>query len=88
IPYGTRVTAELLTQLERAESVLRELGYRQFRVRHHGTVARIELLAEDFERAVSRDRAAISQGVRAAGYLYVSLDLTGYRTGAMNEVLP
>jgi len=88
IPYGTRVTAELLAQLERAETVLRDLGYRQFRVRHHATVARIELLAEDFERAVGRDRVAISQGIRAAGYLYVSLDLTGYRTGAMNEVLP
>lgn len=88
IPYGTRVTAELLAQLERAEGVLRDLGYRQFRVRHHGTVARIELLAEDFERAVAQDRAAITRGIRAAGYLYVSLDLTGYRTGAMNESLP
>ena len=87
IPYGTRVTAELLGQLERAEGVLRDLGYQQFRVRHHGTVARIELLPDEFHRAVTEDREAISQGVRAAGYLYVSLDLTGYRSGAMNEVL-
>lgn len=87
IPYGTRVTAELLSQLEQAENVLRELGYQQFRVRHHGTVARIELLPEDFHRAVSTDREAMTRGIRAAGYLYVSLDLTGYRTGAMNETL-
>lgn len=87
IPYGTRVTAELLAQLERAEGVLRDLGYQQFRVRHHDTVARVELLPEDFDRAVSRDRVALTQGIRAAGYLYVSLDLTGYRTGAMNETL-
>jgi len=87
IPYGTRVTAELLAQLERAEDVLRSLGYGQFRVRHHGTVARIELLPAEFHRAITDDREAISRGVRAAGYLYVSLDLTGYRTGAMNETL-
>ena len=81
------MTAELLSQLEQAENVLRDLGYQQFRVRHHGTVARIELLPEDFHRAVSTDREAMTRGIRAAGYLYVSLDLTGYRTGAMNETL-
>ncbi len=86
IPYGTRVSAELLAQLESAESVLRGLGFRQFRVRHHDTVARLELPPEDFARAVG-ERQAISAGIRAAGYLYVSLDLLGYRSGAMNESL-
>ena len=87
VPYGTTVTPEVLAKLERSEQVLRELGYRQFRVRHHETVARIELLPEDFMRAVSVDRDKIAEGIRAAGYTYVSLDLNGYRTGSMNEVL-
>jgi uncharacterized protein len=87
VPYGTTVTPEVLAKLEQSEQVLRELGYRQFRVRHHETVARIELLPEDFMRAVSVDRDKIAEGIRAAGYTYVSLDLNGYRTGSMNEVL-
>jgi uncharacterized protein len=88
VPYGTRVSAAVLAQLEAAEAVLRDLGYRQFRVRHHDTVARIEVLPDDFARAVGADRRRIDAGVRAAGYTYVSLDLTGYRTGAMNESRP
>ena len=88
IPYGTSVSADVLARLEQAEQVLRELGYRQFRVRHHDTVARIELLPDEFQSAVSRDREKIVEGVRAAGYIYVSLDLTGYRSGSMNETLP
>jgi pyridinium-3,5-biscarboxylic acid mononucleotide sulfurtransferase len=87
VPYGTAVTPEVLARLERAEQVLRGLGYRQFRVRHHDAVARVELLVEDFQRAITIDREKIAQGVRAAGYSYVSLDLNGYRTGSMNEVL-
>ncbi|MCA8954750.1 MAG: ATP-dependent sacrificial sulfur transferase LarE [Planctomycetes bacterium] len=87
VPYGTPVSAELLAKLERAESALRALGYRQLRVRHHGPVARIEVSPEDLPRAVTIDRERIVQGVRAAGYTYVSLDLVGYRSGAMNEVL-
>ncbi len=87
IPYGIPVDAHKLAQLERAEQVLRDLGYRQFRVRHHEQVARIELLAEDLVRAASTDRVRIVAGIRAAGYQYVALDLVGYRTGSLNEVL-
>ena len=87
VPYGTAVSPEILAQLERAEAVLRDLGYQQFRVRHHDAVARVELLPEDFERAITVDRRKIADGIRAAGYVYVSLDLNGYRTGSMNEVL-
>lgn len=85
VPYGTGIDAAMLSRLEQAEQVLRDLGYRQYRVRHHGTVARIELLAEELVRAATIDREQIVRGVRAAGYTYVSLDLVGYRTGAMNE---
>ena len=87
IPYGTPVEPETLRRLEAAEAVLRGLGFEQFRVRHHGTVARVELLPDALERAVLVHREAIVAGIRAAGYTYVALDLVGYRTGAMNEVL-
>ena len=87
VPYGTEIDKNMLSQLERAEQVLRDLGYKQYRVRHHGTVARIELLSEELARAVLEDREEIVRGVREAGYTYVSLDLAGYRTGSMNEVL-
>ena len=65
--------------------MLRDLGYRQYRVRHHGDVARVEILPEEFARAIGEDREALVEGIRSAGYLYVSLDLGGYRTGSMNE---
>ena len=88
IPYGTAVTGETLRKIEAAETVLRDLGLTQYRVRHHDTVARIELprsawpilLADDtLDRAVS--------GIKAAGYQYVTLDLQGFRSGSMNEGL-
>ena len=87
VPYGTPVTSEVLARLEQAETVLRELGYRQYRVRHHGTVARVEILPDEFTKAMTLDRDRIVEGVRAAGYTYVALDLQGYRTGSLNEVL-
>jgi uncharacterized protein len=87
VPYGTAIDAGLLAKLEAAEAVLRDLGYRQFRVRHHGDVARIELEPPDLLRAAGDDRRSIVEGVRAAGYRYVALDLVGYRTGSLNEVL-
>jgi uncharacterized protein len=87
IPYGTEVEPAVLARIEAAEAVLRSLGYGQFRVRHHGDVARVELLPEDISRAAQHDRERITAGIRAAGYAYVALDLAGYRTGAMNEVL-
>jgi uncharacterized protein len=86
IPYGTEVHALILAQLERAESAVRALGFTQFRVRHHGTVARIEVEPDAIARAVEL-RAVLVARLREAGYTYVSLDLVGYRSGAMNEVL-
>lgn len=83
IPYGTRVSIEALGQIEQAEAVLARLGIRQGRVRHHGPVARIEVEEADFE-AVLTHRAQILDGLRQAGYTFVSLDLAGYHTGSLN----
>jgi uncharacterized protein len=85
IPYGTRVTLEALSQVEQAESVLAGLGIRQARVRHHGPVARIEVEPEDF-RAVLDNRAEVVEGLRRAGFTFVSLDLTGYAMGSLNAL--
>lgn len=87
VPYGTGIDGALLSRLEAAEAVLRDLGYRQYRVRHHGDVARIELEPADLSRAVGADRERIVDGLRTVGYRYVALDLVGYRTGSLNEVL-
>jgi uncharacterized protein len=78
VPPGTRVTPALLAQIEAAEDVLFQLGYREFRVRHHGDVARIELTHADFTRAIDQ-RDPIVAGIRAAGYRFVTLDLAGFR---------
>jgi uncharacterized protein len=86
-PYGTEITREKVSQVGRAEESLRELGFRVLRVRHHGDVARIELGNEEFSLAVNSLRSEIITRVKSAGYAYVALDLQGYRTGAMNEVL-
>ena len=87
IPYGTPVTAEVLAQVERAEEALREAGFAQCRVRHHGEVARIEVPVADLPRLLDSDvREAVMRGVKSAGYRYVTLDLQGYRTGSLNEV--
>ncbi|HEX8728851.1 MAG TPA: ATP-dependent sacrificial sulfur transferase LarE, partial [Ktedonobacterales bacterium] len=80
IPYGTPVTAEALAQIGRAERALRKLGLRQVRVRHHEQIARIEIDPAEFPRLLDADlREQIVAEVRAAGYLYVTLDLRGYR---------
>ena len=86
-PYGDEITREKVTQVGRAEESLRELGLRILRVRHHGDVARIELGEEEFSLAVTTLREEVVSRVKGAGYAYVSLDLQGYRTGAMNEVI-
>jgi uncharacterized protein len=86
-PYGTEITREKVSQVGRAEESLRELGLRVLRVRHHGDVARIELGTEEFSLVVNTLRDEVVARVKAAGYAYVALDLQGYRTGAMNEVL-
>ena len=85
-PYGTQITAELLAQIDGCEKFLRELGFRQFRVRHHDTIARIEVEAQDFGRILEQ-REAIQARFKEFGYAYVALDLEGYRSGKMNDTL-
>ncbi len=85
-PYGTTITHDLLSRLDKCEQVLRSLGFRQFRVRHHDTVARIEVEPKDLVRALEL-RDEITARFRAAGYTYVTLDLEGYRSGKMNDNL-
>ncbi len=88
LPFGERVTDQKLATVESAEAALREMGFRAFRVRHHGNIARIELPPEELARALApavRERL-ISQ-IRAAGYVYVTLDLAGLRSGSMAEAL-
>ena len=89
IEYGRAVTAENLGQVERAEEALHGLGFLQVRVRHHGELARIEIAREDLPRALTlRMLDAMTEAVRAAGFVYVTLDTRGYRSGSMNDVLP
>ena len=78
VPHGTAIDAALLAQIDAAEDALVELGFTQFRVRHHGELARIELPREDLDRTIAQ-REAIVQGIRAAGYRHVTLDLAGFR---------
>jgi uncharacterized protein len=88
IPYGTPVSVEALTRIAQAEEFLRGLGLKQLRVRHHGTVARIEVAPEDFSSLLTGEtRNQITQRFKAIGYSYVTLDLDGFRSGSMNEVL-
>jgi len=88
IPYGSAVTDEALRQIERAEQVLRDLGFRVFRVRHHDTVARLEIARSEMARALDPGvNAQLVSAIKATGYQYVSLDLQGYRLGSLNEAL-
>jgi uncharacterized protein len=88
IPYGHEVTDERLRQIERAESVLRDLGFRIFRVRHHDDTARLEIAKAEMARALDPDvNARLVSALKALGYQYVSLDLQGYRLGSLNEAL-
>ncbi len=88
LPYGTEVTPERLLLVETGEAILRELGFRQFRVRLHDKLARIEVAAEELPLAMTPEMgAAISQRFKAAGFLYVALDLEGYRQGSLNAAL-
>jgi pyridinium-3,5-biscarboxylic acid mononucleotide sulfurtransferase len=88
IPYGSEVTPEKLQQIERGEAALRELGFRQFRVRHHGDLARIEIAPEEMPRALDLTMVQeIGRKLRACGFLYVALDLEGYRQGSLNTAL-
>jgi uncharacterized protein len=89
IEYGRPVTAESLIQVERAEDALHSLGLGKVRVRHHGNLARIEIAREDLPRALSLSMLdAITAALRPIGFLYITLDTEGYRSGSMNKVLP
>ena len=89
IEYGRPVTVENLSQVEQAEDALHALGFPQVRVRHHGNLARIEIAREDLPRALTLATLdQITLALRPLGFLYVTLDTQGYRTGSMNDVLP
>jgi pyridinium-3,5-biscarboxylic acid mononucleotide sulfurtransferase len=86
IPYGTPITPEALSRIAQAEQLLKHLGFAQLRVRHHDTMARIEVPTEELER-VMHHREQITAHFRSLGYTYVTLDLSGFRSGSMNEVI-
>ena len=86
VPYGTEITREVLRQIGEAERNLRALGFDELRVRHHGDVARLELPQQNFEQAFAL-ADEIDRVVQQAGYRYVALDLRGFRSGSLNEVL-
>ncbi len=88
IPYGETVTPEKLQRIDEAETFLRQLGFRECRVRHHEQLARIEVSAVDLPRFADRElRARVDGRLRELGFLYVTLDLRGFRSGSLNEVL-
>lgn len=89
IEYGRAVTRENLSQVEQAEEALHEIGFRQVRVRHHGNLARIEIARTELPRALDLDTLdRITAALRPLGFLYVTLDTQGYRSGSMNDILP
>lgn len=89
IEYGRPVTVEALTAVEKGEDALRALGFRQFRVRHHGDIVRIEIAREEMPRALNEEMAAeFSRIFKGLGFKFVTLDLEGFRSGSMNALLP
>ena len=87
-PYGTTITEEKLKSIEMMEDALRDNGIHQFRVRHHEDIARIEVLEEDLATLCTEPiRSRLLERAQEAGYLYLTVDLKGYRTGSMNETL-
>jgi len=89
VEYGRTVTREVLEQVERAEESVRKLGFREFRVRHHGDLARVEIARAELPRALQMETLdAITAALKQAGYQYVTLDTTGFRSGSMNAILP
>lgn len=88
IPYGHEVSNDVLRQIEQAEDAVRALGFRVFRVRHHDTVARLEIARSEMPRALDPDvNTKLVAAIKSLGYQYVSLDLQGYRLGSLNEAL-
>jgi uncharacterized protein len=89
IEYGRPVTPEALQAVEQGEEALRQMGFRQFRVRHHGSIVRLEIAREEMPRALNPEMAAeFTRVFKALGFSYVTLDLEGFRSGSMNAVLP
>jgi uncharacterized protein len=89
IEYGRPVTREALSVVEKGEDAIRELGFRQFRVRHHGDIVRIEISREELQRALDPTMAAeFTKIFKALGFKFVTLDLEGFRSGSMNALLP
>ncbi len=88
IAYGTPVTIERLSEVDRGEEILRELGFREFRVRHHDNLVRLEIASAEMGRMLDQDLfAVLAERFRLLGFKYVTLDLQGFRSGSMNEVL-
>ena len=89
VEYGRTVTREVLEQVERGEESLRQLGFRELRVRHHGELARVEIARQELPRALTMEMMdAITAALKQAGFKYVTLDCSGFRSGSMNAVLP
>ncbi|HZN09107.1 MAG TPA: ATP-dependent sacrificial sulfur transferase LarE [Pyrinomonadaceae bacterium] len=89
IAYGTTVTIERLNKVDRGEEILREFGFREFRVRHHDTLVRLEIAASEMDRVLRKDVVEqLAARFRELGFKYVTLDLQGFRSGSMNEALP
>jgi len=89
VEYGRTVTREVLEQVEKAEDSMRTLGFREFRVRHHGDLARVEIARTELPRALTMAVLdAMTAALKQAGYKYVTLDTAGFRSGSMNELLP
>jgi len=89
VEYGRTVTREVLEQVERGEESLRQLGFRELRVRHHGELARVEIARDELPRALTMEMLdAITAALKQAGFKYVTLDCAGFRSGSMNAVLP
>ena len=88
VAYGTAVTPEILSRIERGENFLRDLGFRQFRLRAHGDLARVEIAPDELPRALNSDLAQrLAAHLKRLGFTYVTLDLEGYRTGSLNALL-
>jgi len=86
IPYGTEINLDLLQQIENSENILNDLGFNEFRVRHHGDIARIEIPPNDFNLLITH-RLKIDQKFKDLGFIYVTLDIKGFRSGSLNEGL-
>ncbi|MDP4104980.1 MAG: ATP-dependent sacrificial sulfur transferase LarE [Bacillota bacterium] len=86
IPYGEEITQEKLTMIDKAEQFLMDIGFRQVRVRQHGNLARIEVLPEDIQKLASFNEMIVSK-LKSIGYMYVTMDMQGFRSGSLNETL-